>query len=264
MSYGPQILTPSYYSRLFELEQVHGWCTGMRTLAAALLDPIFRSRTHWRVLDAGCGTGGMADWLRRYPGTDVVGIDLSEDALGFCQRRGQRALVLGSVCELPFVDQSFDFVLSTDVLQHVVDPPGDVATLREALRVLRPGGYLYLRTNSRFGLGPQVREANYRRYTRPELLDRFAQAGFAVERATYANSLPSLLAIAQSRLRRRTASAQAMDLGLRLKPRPRGLRWIDHGLASVLAAEAWYVQSRQRDLPFGHSLVVLARRPENG
>jgi ubiquinone/menaquinone biosynthesis C-methylase UbiE len=263
MSTGPEILTPAYYQRLYELEQRHGWTRGMRDFAGALLAPMFQHGTAGRILDAGCGTGGMLTWLQRVPGAEIVGIDVSSDALRFSQQRGHRAVVQGSVMDLPFPDRMFDLVVSADVLQHLPDPPGDTAALAEACRVLRPGGYLYVRTNSSFGLGSPttVESYDYRRYESTQLRGRIQAAGLAVERITYANSLLSLAAIARRRLRGHPTSAHTPYTGLTVQVRPPGLRWVDDVLAALLRAEAWYVTRLGRSLPFGHTLLALARKP---
>ncbi len=264
MSSGPQILTPPYYERLYALEEQHGWTRGMRDFAGALLAPLLQGNNVCRVLDAGCGTGGMLSWMQRFQPTTVVGIDLSAHALDFSRQRGHRALVQGSVTCLPFRDQSFDLVMSADVLQHLPDPPGDQAALAETYRVLSPGGYLYVRTNSTFGFGPPAsgEGADYRRYDRARLIEQMAAAGFAVERVSFANSLPSLLATARQRLRGHGKAAPGHNSGLGVEVRPAHLRWVDQVLVALLHIEAWYVTRLGRSLPFGHTLLALARKPE--
>ncbi|MGH2459507.1 MAG: class I SAM-dependent methyltransferase [Chloroflexota bacterium] len=264
MTADPKILTPAYYQRLYDIEQTHGWSRGMRTLAGALLDPIAATRTSWRILDVGCGTGAMLTWLRRFPGATIVGLDFSADALTFCQSVPGRTLVQGSALELPFPDHSFDLVVSTDVLQHLPNPDGDRVALRETLRVLDRNGYVYIRTNSQFGLGSPAGEegASYRRYALGELGASLRATGFAVERLTYANAIPSLLAIARDQLTRQARRARTRDLGLRLQVRPASLRWVDASLARLLAVEALYIGKLKRPLPFGHSMVALGRKTE--
>lgn len=105
-------------------------------------------RPQGRVLDAGCGGGGMPLSLAE-ESTSVVGIDLVDrfrDAgtrlaaerelknLHFAQADGTA---------LPFREGSFDAVLSHAVIEHVADAP---RYLRECARVLRPGGWMYLST----------------------------------------------------------------------------------------------------------------------
>ncbi len=268
LSGGPRILTQPYYRRLYELEEQHGWTRGMRDFAGELLAPLFESGSIRRILDAGCGTGGMLSWLERRHAVDVVGMDLSPDALDFSQQRGHRALVQGSVTCLPFRDRSFDLVMSADVLQHVPDPPGEKAALEETYRVLSPGGYVYVRTNSAFAFGaptgaPTVDGvSDYRRYERGQLARLIEAAGFTVERVTYANSLPSLLAITRQRLRGQGRTAHGQNPGLGVQVRPPTMRWVDHALSALLHAEAWYVTKLGRGLPFGHTLLALARKPQ--
>ena len=263
----PSVLMRPYYERLHALEEAHGWSRGMRAYAAALLTPLLEREADHRVLDLGCGTGGMLTWLSSFRDTRVVGVDLSRDALGFCQARGHRALGECSATTLPFRTETFDLVFCADVLQHLPNPPGDAAALSEAHRVLRPGGYLYVRTNS--GCGERADETgaasdDYRRYKRADLTARVERAGFVVERATYANALPALPMLVRRRFTSPVATpnghAHHTDPGLSRTLRPRALRWVDGLLTHVLQAEAWSVGRLNTDLAFGGSLLVLARK----
>ena len=80
------------------------------------------------VLDVGCGTGGVLAQVRAHArdrGKRVgrtVGVDLAE---GMAQRAGRRSAVrpvVGDALALPFIDQYFDVVVATDVMQFVEDP----------------------------------------------------------------------------------------------------------------------------------------------
>lgn len=101
-----------------------------------------------RVLDDGCGGGGMCVSVAE-EADHVVGIDLSArfaDAgtrLAAEQGVDNVAFVHADGCRLPFPTGSFDTILSHAVIEHVDDHP---AYLRDARRVLRPGGRLYLQT----------------------------------------------------------------------------------------------------------------------
>ena len=103
---------------------------------------------HGRVLDAGCGGGGMPLSLAE-EASAVVGIDPVErfhDAgVRLGRERGLRNLhfALADGMALPFRDGTFDLVLSHAVIEHVADAP---LYLRECARVLRPRGHVYLST----------------------------------------------------------------------------------------------------------------------
>ena len=92
------------------------------------------------VLDVGCGTGRSqaiyADFARRY-----VGIDLSEhELIAGRTRQPELAWVRGDGCMLPFATERFDAVCFSAVLHHI---PDFSPALREAIRVLRPGGHVF-------------------------------------------------------------------------------------------------------------------------
>jgi SAM-dependent methyltransferase len=92
------------------------------------------------VLDSGCGMGFYLIALQELRELRLVGLDPDGARLRFAETRGARAdLVQGDAAALPFPDDSFDRVLMSEVLEHL---PDDAAGLREAMRVLRPGGIL--------------------------------------------------------------------------------------------------------------------------
>jgi len=95
------------------------------------------------VLDAGCGTGLLGDWLAIMGFAPVQGLDISAGMLAVAQAKGSYAglhqAALGG--PLPFGDAAFDGVISTGVFTtgHV-----GAEGLAELVRILRPGGALVL------------------------------------------------------------------------------------------------------------------------
>jgi len=107
-------------------------------------------------LEIGCGTGGFlvaaADMFRT-----VVGLDVSLPRLVLAKKQleetGRQAIVISACAEsLPFSDKSFHLVVGSDVIEHVEDP---VQVMREAYRVLVPGGAIFLATPNRWSLTPE-------------------------------------------------------------------------------------------------------------
>jgi ubiquinone/menaquinone biosynthesis C-methylase UbiE len=112
-----------------------GWQTLARQFERSL-----RPQGPLRILDVGCGTG-QSRQLYAPHALHYVGIDLSEQAVTAARARfpGSDWLV-GDARSLPCDSQSFDVVAFSSVLHHIPDIP---AALREALRVLRPGGHIF-------------------------------------------------------------------------------------------------------------------------
>ena len=263
-SEGPLVHSAAYYERLYALEGGHWWFRGMRAIAAALLARHYAGLRGLTVLDAGCGTGIVLSQLRRMmPAGRALGVDTSVHALAFCKARGHRLLAVASVSELPLPDDAADLVVCADVIQHL-PPGGDQLALRECLRVLRPGGRLYLRTNTTLGRARTAPSQSYHRYRPGELTALAADAGLVVERVTYANALPSLYAGLRRRLGRGPAARDAgvRDRGLHLRPLPAWLAPLNAALTLTLWLEGRYLARPGRRLRFGHSLILLARKPE--
>ncbi len=97
------------------------------------------------VLDLGCGGGFLSEALARR-GAEVTGIDPAARAVAAARTHAAEqglaiSYAVGVGESLPFADASFDHVVCVDVLEHVQSVE---QTLREAARVLRPGGlFLY-------------------------------------------------------------------------------------------------------------------------
>jgi len=274
------IFEPEYYRRLYEIEAGHWWSIGMRSAMQALLagvldeprtihlpdnthDPVVRALDIGiRALDIGCGTGFLMNVLADTPAIkEVAGLDYSLDALRFCRLRGLSHLLQGDAGRLPHRTGSFDLIVCIDTLQHLSPAGADREGLGEMARLLRPGGMLYLRTNSALGHRRLrgVDPARYRRYRREQLIQLVESAGLQVHRATYLNCLPSLWATLKEMIR---PAGEASRAGPGLAIRMTGNRCLAQALERVLRFEAWLVGRVGLDLPFGHSLAVVARKSE--
>jgi SAM-dependent methyltransferase len=89
--------------------------------------------TATRVLEVGCGEGRQLTAIgSRFPGADLIGIDLPDVELMEAWDGVESAMVQGSALTLPFTDDSFDLVLCIEVLEHLPDPE---QALREIARV---------------------------------------------------------------------------------------------------------------------------------
>lgn len=124
-------------------ENFESWASGEqpRTRVALKLAATVPSR---RVLDVGCGDGGVASAIAQLQNGRVVGIDIAEVAVQATRQRGLEAYRLDiDRQELPFADGTFDLVYMAEVIEHLVRPDRAIAEIK---RVLQPGGHLILTT----------------------------------------------------------------------------------------------------------------------
>lgn len=98
------------YQILYEVEKYHWWFLGRRRIVLSQIEKLFRG---------------------------VMGVDCSEEALRFCQKRGHYNLCQANACNLPLSDESYDLITALDLIEHL---DSDWQGLREFRRVLKKGG----------------------------------------------------------------------------------------------------------------------------
>ena len=240
--------------QFLELEDTHWWFQGRRRIFFHLLDKALGDSTSRRVLDVGCGAGGMLAGLQRYGTT--WGIDFSHEMARECRARGFNNVLAASATDLPMEPERFDLVTLFDCLEHIDD---DRAALNEAQRVLRPDGLLFVSVPAyQFLYAQNDRLAHHkRRYTLSALRAKIHSSGFKVIHASYINFwlfpiiLPTVLFI---KLKDYVLSGDGKTTNLSY-PLP---TWMHRCLAAIFSSERRLV-SRWTS-PVGHSLFVLASK----
>lgn len=97
-----------------------------------------------RVLDLGCGNGRLYEFLRR-KSADYYGVDISEKLTAIAKKRYPNAkFKVADALNLPFLDNFFDKIISIAVLHHIPSKEFRLQFLKEANRILKPGGMLFL------------------------------------------------------------------------------------------------------------------------
>jgi SAM-dependent methyltransferase len=242
------------YQVMARREERHWWYAGMRRVALAVLADALDERTGLRILDAGCGTGGTTAELRRFG--DVVGVDLAWEALEPARTHGLNALARASIEKLPFRAASFDVATSFEVVYHL-GVASDAGALAEIRRVLKPNGLFVLRVPAHDWLrGEHDRLVHTRhRYSRGEVAHKLNEAGFRVERLSWANTVLFPPAVAKRLLERSNghSGAGGCEPDLWQPPGP-----INTLLESAVAIEALAIPHGV-PLPFGLSLLAVAR-----
>jgi ubiquinone/menaquinone biosynthesis C-methylase UbiE len=107
------------------------------------------------LLDVGCGTGFLIDMLAGQRKARYCGLDLSEGMIRMAKGKGipGAEFVSGSADKLPYPDKSFDIVTCSQSFHHYPYPE---KAMREAMRVLKPGGLYILSDTGIGGLGAWI------------------------------------------------------------------------------------------------------------
>jgi SAM-dependent methyltransferase len=245
-----------YEAKYHALEDRHWWFRARRNLVLWLVLQLSPARSS-RILEIGCSSGALMRQLKNEGYESVVGIDVSEEAIAECGRRGVANTRVMDAQQLDFPDASFDVITASDVLEHLAD---DALALRDWHRVLKPGGVMIVFVPAFPILWSEHDVANhhFRRYRRSELVRRATAAGFLVERRSYWNStlfLPIAAVRGAKHSLPRREKKSVPDSDLFPPPAP-----VNAALFTLLSAENGLFRAGL-NFPFGVSAMIVARKP---
>ena len=248
-----------YVPFLRAAEDRHFWFRTRNTVIASVMrriEPTLSSG--YRVLEIGCGTGNtlrvLSTECRR---GRVFGIDVYYDGLVHARDRVGPRVLQADVSQVPFSPSTrFDVIGMFDVLEHIDDDSG---TLQCVHRLLTNGGILLTTVPASMSLWSAFDLAAHhrRRYECADLREKLSAAGFTVEYLSPFMATLYPLAWVKRRAslvwrRERDVFEAALD-DLRVVP------FLNGALERILSREARVVGAL-RSLPFGTSLIAIARR----
>ncbi|HZZ77574.1 MAG TPA: methyltransferase domain-containing protein [Gemmataceae bacterium] len=144
-------IAPKVVERFSEQEWVPPWIRYQhitRYQWAATVTDAVRGK---HVLDAACGSGYGTKILRDAGAARVVGFDLEAAAIEDATLKYGDGFSVGDVTNLPVATEAYDTYVSFETIEHI---PEEQAYLREAVRVLRPGGMFFCSTPNRAVTNP--------------------------------------------------------------------------------------------------------------
>lgn len=236
-----------------DMEEGHWWFEGRRAIVQDLLSQRLPcGASDRRLLDVGCGTGGMLPMLAEFG--HVIGLEMSSEAAERARTRAPHAaqVLVGRVPDdLP--DAQFDVVSAFDVIEHIEDDLGAVKHLVESLR---PGGLLVVTVPAFQWLWSPHDDLNQhkRRYTRARLRRLLSGAHLEVEYTSYFNTwlLPVVAAVRLARKLPQNKGDGGSDFAM---PAPR----VNRALSKLFQSERRVL--RRASFPAGVSIVAICRRP---
>ncbi len=236
------------YDRMKVLETSHWWFLGRRQVLTRLLSGLGLPDKA-RILEAGCGVGGNIEMLTGFGSVEALEPD--EPSRQYVAARTGITPVGGFLPhDLPFKPSSFDAVCAFDVVEHVDDDRGAVKALSA---LVAPGGYLIVTVPAYQWMWSAHDEVHHhkRRYSRAQIVEVVRGGGLEVVKASYFNAILFPLAAGVRILKKLTRSDSSDDA---MPP-----AWLNGLFRNLFGGEsAWLAR---HSLPFGLSIVVIARRP---
>ena len=146
-----RIVASAFNKNTAYFDMMREWHQGHEGLAVEYeVKGIIESRCApgYLIMEAGCGEGSITNWFaERYKKVHFTGVDISGIGIDMARKRGldNTEFKVADMKNLPFDDDTYDFVFSQSVLEHVVD--WEVA-LREIYRIIRSGGEFLIRVGN--------------------------------------------------------------------------------------------------------------------
>lgn len=232
-----------------KLETSHWWFDARREIIRETLGRALPRREGLKLLDVGCGTGGMAPMLASFG--EVEGVEGSPDALERARRRFPAFTFHAGSLPDGLPQGQWDCITAFDVLEHLDQPVAAIAQLKQRLK---PEGAFVCTVPAMPMLWSEHDALNHhrRRYTASTLRGHLEAGGLHVEWLSYFNTLLFPAVAAARVLGKVLPKKDAGESDLKATPEP-----LNTLLRTLFASERFVL--RQRSFPVGVSLIAIAR-----
>jgi len=244
-------MNPELYDAHDRLEDRHWWFEGRRRVIRQVMQRHLLPRAKRRILDVGCGTGGMFPLLTEFG--EVDGAEAWPDALERARRKFPTKRI--ESCSLPndLPKGEWDVVSAFDVVEHLDDPIASLRTMRDRLPW---DGQVVITVPAFQFLWSKHDEVNHhkRRYSRLQLVSQLSSAGLKVTFVSYFNTL-LFPAVAGARFLEKLMPSRFGGEKANLEETREPINGL---LTRLFGSEALAVGRTQ--LPFGVSLIAVAQK----
>jgi SAM-dependent methyltransferase len=240
-----------------QVEDTSFWCRSRNRLIGSLVDRYIGSERPVRMLELGCGIGGVLTELVTHPNLSLTGSEIYLHGLRYARvRLPQVDFIQLDATTMPFKSE-FEAIGAFDVLEHI---DADETAIGRVYEALTPGGLFLVTVPQYPSMWSRLDELVHhkRRYTRVELTGKLARAGFdVVYVGSFVCTLFPLMRLSRLLPRRQTGGqaneASQFQAEVRFSP------LVNSIFDRVMRVDELAVRAGL-SLPFGGTLVAVARK----
>ena len=224
-----------------DYEENHWWAKGRRDIILRLIN----KNKKYKILDLGCSSGSL---LKKLDFCDnLYGVDISIDAINLAKKKGFKNVFNVDAITLPFKDNMFDIIISSDVLEHIEN---DNKAISEMEKVLKKKGKIIVFVPAFMFLWSPHDEVLHhkRRYDKQELILKFSKH-LKIIKCFYWNSLLFFPFVLFRLIRKKKIS----DYGLISN------HFINQIFFKIILFENWLIL-KGITFPLGISLCIIAEK----
>lgn len=238
------------YKEMYENEMSHAWYIATRNLMIKNIAKYLKKDA--RILDAGCGTGGTIQFLKKAGFANVYGVDVNKNAIRYCKKRAIKNIKIGNINNLAFKKNNFDAIICLDALYH--KNINKSVALNQFNKVLKKGGILYLQEPAYDWLKSKhdIVIETESRFTSSEISKLVQKSGFKIIKLTYFNFFLSSLIIIKRILEKIFMKNRETSDVNKLNP-----------IANILMLQILYLETKiieKFNIPFGISIICISKK----
>jgi SAM-dependent methyltransferase len=236
------------YHTNYKLENEYWWFVARQYIISDLINKYSGLKPGDTVLDAGCGTGGFAEFISSK--FNILCLDTSATALEYCRKRGLNNLFNCTLDQFPKDNWNVKGVFMLDVVEHIED---DEAVVGQVYDLLPKGGCFVASVPAFRWLWSKHDDIHMhkRRYTKPEFLSLLERHGFRIEYSSYFNTflfLPAVVARFVEKLLKKEKETPVDEVS----------PFVNKIFTEVFKSERNFLTGMS--FPFGLSIIAIARK----
>lgn len=242
-----------FIEEMSDVEENNWWHEGRRRILCDTIELVLKNVKNPMILDVGCGTGGTSNAFLKLG--NLIGTDFSFAALKLASKKGLENIFRSTLTDIPLKNNSFDVITAFDVIEHVKD---DSTVLLELKRLIKYNGHLVITVPAFQFLWSEhdVALSHFRRYTISTLTKVLNDSGFEIVRISYFVSFIFPPYALYRILTRNSINKEKPKTVKRTFPKS-----INNLFLKFILIENKLL--KKIDLPFGISLICIARKKNN-